>query len=121
MADVQALLAHRTIGASHVHAATLGLTHPFPSQIMTQSAAAMMQGSQKISTRCPALDKVLDGGLSRGHVLEISGPPGCPKEKLAIGIVASFAEAGEEIIFVGEDWLCLSYLSMWTFERDVRF
>jgi KaiC/GvpD/RAD55 family RecA-like ATPase len=27
-----------------------------------------------------ALDKLLEVGISRGHVVEISGPPGCVKE-----------------------------------------
>ena len=70
---------------------------------MTQSAALMVQQSQKILTKCVALDKILEGGLSRGQILEISGPPGSPKEKLALNIVASFAEYGEETLFVGED------------------
>jgi RAD51-like protein 2 len=70
---------------------------------MTQSAALMVQQSQKISTKCVALDKILGGGLSRGQILEISGPPGSPKEKLALNIMATFAESGEETLFVGKD------------------
>ena len=70
---------------------------------MTQSAALMVQQSQKVSTKCVALDKILGGGLSRGQILEISGPPGSPKEKLALNIMATFAESGEETLFVGKD------------------
>ncbi|KDR79965.1 hypothetical protein GALMADRAFT_62743 [Galerina marginata CBS 339.88] len=66
----------------------------------TQSAALLSQKSQRLLTRCAVLEKVLDGGLSRGQILEISGPPGSPKEKLAINVVASFAETGDEIVFV---------------------
>lgn len=68
---------------------------------MTQSAALMVQQSQKISTKCLALDKILGGGLCRGQILEISGPPGSPKEKLVMNIMATFAESGEETLFVG--------------------
>jgi len=75
---------------------------------MTQSAALMVQQSQKILTKCVALDKILEGGLSRGQILEISGPPGSPKEKLALKIVAAFAEFGEETLFVGEDLMMIS-------------
>ncbi|KAF8965053.1 P-loop containing nucleoside triphosphate hydrolase protein [Flammula alnicola] len=67
---------------------------------LTQSAAAMVQHAQKMSTKCAALDKMLDGGLSRGQILEISGPPGSPKEKMAIDILTAFALAGDEVIFV---------------------
>ncbi|KAF8155556.1 P-loop containing nucleoside triphosphate hydrolase protein [Crassisporium funariophilum] len=74
---------------------TPSLTHP-----LTQSAAALTQHSQKIATKCAALDRVLEGGLSRGNIVEISGPPGCIKEKLALNIVASFVEEGEEVIFI---------------------
>lgn len=34
--------------------------------------------------------------------MEISGPPGTPKETVATNIVTSFVEAGEGVIFVGE-------------------
>ncbi|KAF8182005.1 hypothetical protein BJ912DRAFT_600304 [Pholiota molesta] len=39
-------------------------------------------------------------GLSGGQILEISGPPGSPKERMAINILRSFVEVGEEVIFV---------------------
>ena len=75
---------------------TPALTHP-----MTQSAAVMVQHSQRISTKCTSLDKALDGGISRGHILEISGPPGSAKEQLLMNIVAAFVEVNEEVIFIG--------------------
>ena len=68
---------------------------------MTQSAATMVQHSHKMSTKCTSLDKALDGGVSRGHVLEISGPPGSAKEQLLMNIVAAFVEVNEEVIFIG--------------------
>ena len=68
---------------------------------MTQSAAVMVRHSQKTSTKCTSLDKALEGGISRGHVLEISGPPGTAKEQLLMNIVAAFVEVNEEVIFIG--------------------
>jgi RAD51-like protein 2 len=62
----------------------------------------MVTRSQIFSTLCPPVDKLLSGGLSRGHILEISGPPGTPKETLAVNIVKSFVEANEEVLFVGK-------------------
>ena len=47
------------------------------------------------------MDKILGGGLPRGHILEISGPPGSFKETLALDFVRTFVEADERIIFVG--------------------
>jgi RAD51-like protein 2 len=62
----------------------------------------MLQQSPRVKTKCAALDQVLDGGLRRGHILEISGPPGSPKEKLIINVISVFAEAEEDILFVGK-------------------
>ena len=69
---------------------------------LTQSAAVMVRHSHKISTKCGSLDKLLEGGISRGHVIEISGPPGCVKEQLLMNIVAAFVEVNEEVMFIGE-------------------
>ena len=77
------------------------LQTPTLSYPMTQSAAVMVQHSHKTSTKCTSLDKALEGGLSRGHVLEISGPPGSAKEQLLMNIVAAFIEVNEEVIFIG--------------------
>ena len=58
---------------------------------LTQSAAAMVDiTSEKISTLCSAVDTLLDGGLTRGSILEISGPPGSAKETLAVNVIKSF-------------------------------
>jgi len=67
----------------------------------TQSAASMVHNAQKFSTRSTAIDELLSGGLPRGHILEISGPPGTPKEVIATNLVTSFVEAGEEVLFIG--------------------
>lgn len=61
----------------------------------------MLQRSEQIKTQCTGLDAVLDGGLRRGHILEISGPPGSPKERLLIEIACVFAKAEEGVLFVG--------------------
>ena len=75
---------------------------------MTQSAAAMMGTTKRYSTACAALDKLLGGGLKRGSVLEINGPPGCGKEHIAANAVKGFIEAKQEVLFVGmrSDTIC---------------
>ncbi|GLB42340.1 putative strand invasion [Lyophyllum shimeji] len=67
---------------------------------LTQSAASMANDGGRLSTKCPGIDELLSGGLARGQVLEISGPPGSPKEAVAMDIATSFVEAGHEVIFV---------------------
>ncbi|KAI0676330.1 P-loop containing nucleoside triphosphate hydrolase protein [Trametes maxima] len=68
---------------------------------MTQSAAAMMGTTTKqYSTRCAPLDRLLDGGLKRGFILEINGPPGSGKEQLAANAVKSFVDCRQEVLFV---------------------
>ncbi|OBZ67447.1 DNA repair and recombination protein RadA [Grifola frondosa] len=67
---------------------------------MTQSAASMVGATRKYSTGCGPVDRLLDGGLKRGHILEISGPPGSGKEILAANTVKSFIALGEKVIFV---------------------
>jgi RAD51-like protein 2 len=62
----------------------------------------MAQNAEKFTTRSSAIDKLLSGGIQRGHVLEVSGPPGTPKELVATSIATSFVEAGEGVIFVGD-------------------
>jgi RAD51-like protein 2 len=61
----------------------------------------MLTSTSKVATGCAPVDRLLNGGLSRGHILEISGPPGSAKEQLAINFVRSFVEVGDEVLFVG--------------------
>ncbi|PPQ96132.1 hypothetical protein CVT26_004767 [Gymnopilus dilepis] len=67
---------------------------------LTQPVARLVEGEVRLLTRCPTLDKFLDGGLPHGHVLEVSGPPGSPKELLSINILASALERNDEVIFI---------------------
>ncbi|KAH7907948.1 hypothetical protein BJ138DRAFT_1158770 [Hygrophoropsis aurantiaca] len=66
----------------------------------SQSVAFMTVRPKCISSNNLVIDKLLGGGIPRGHILEISGPPGCIKESLALDFVRSFVECGEEVIFV---------------------
>ncbi|KAH9946912.1 hypothetical protein B0H21DRAFT_692903 [Amylocystis lapponica] len=69
---------------------------------MTQSAASMVGATKTFSTQCGPLDRLLGGGLRRGHILELSGPPGCAKEALAISIVRTFLQSVQEVVFVAD-------------------
>jgi len=74
----------------------------------SQSAAALSSNATAsvFSTACPGADKLLLGGLKRGKILEVSGPPGAPKEAIAVNVVRSFVAAGEAVLFVGMYWRC---------------
>jgi hypothetical protein len=69
--------------------------------VLTQSAASLLTAPTRYASGCAPVDALLKGGLTRGHILEISGPPGSCKEKLAVRFVKSFLERGEEVVFVG--------------------
>lgn len=71
---------------------------------LTQKASTMLNPSPKVSTNFAALDNILGGGLQRGHILEISGPPGSLKEKVALQICSVFLESGDDIIVLGKRW-----------------
>ncbi|KAH9852278.1 hypothetical protein C2E23DRAFT_194079 [Lenzites betulinus] len=76
-------------------------TRPSASLPMTQSAAAMLGSTEKpFLTACAPLDRLLDGGLRRGYILEINGPPGSGKEQIAVNAVRSFVARKLEVLFV---------------------
>jgi RAD51-like protein 2 len=68
---------------------------------MSQSIASLISRSQNFVCIYAAVNAVLAGGLRRGCILEISGPPGSFKETLALDYMRLFIEANEEVIFVG--------------------
>ncbi|KAF8735894.1 hypothetical protein AX14_001275 [Amanita brunnescens Koide BX004] len=66
----------------------------------TQAASFLMNAQQTVSTTYSPMDNLLCGGVRRGQVLEISGPPGSPKEALLLKVVSAFVELGEEVVFL---------------------
>jgi hypothetical protein len=72
-----------------------------PEFSLTQNAASMAMRSSIFQIGWPPIDKILGGGISRGNILEISGPPGCYKDCVAMGSVISFINADEEVLFMG--------------------
>lgn len=73
---------------------------------LTQSAASLQaMPVNRFSTQSEPVDNILGGGLMRGQILEVSGPPGTMKEACAVGVAMSFVQKGEEILFVGKGFL----------------
>ena len=67
----------------------------------TQSAAALSQVSQRLQTGCHALDDLLKGGIQRGHILELSGPPGTPKELVVMNLIERFVNDQNGVLIAG--------------------
>ncbi|KAJ7599049.1 P-loop containing nucleoside triphosphate hydrolase protein [Mycena floridula] len=69
---------------------------------LTQSAASMAKSTRMppLSSQWFPLDKLLTGGLSRGNIMEISGPPGAAKERIALNFVRSVVQLDEQVLFV---------------------
>lgn len=61
----------------------------------------MMESPAGVFHCCPLVDKLLGGGLARGNILELSGPPGTSKSALVLGLVKDFVERGEEVLVLG--------------------
>jgi RAD51-like protein 2 len=71
-----------------------------PGPPLSQSLASLISRSQIFACSYAAVNTALGGGLPRGHILEISGPPGSFKESLALDYARIFVEANEEVIFI---------------------
>lgn len=78
-----------------------GLTQSQQIQPHTRAASSLMNAPQTVSTKYSPMDNLLGGGVRRGQVLEISGPPGSPKEALLLKVVSAFVELREEVVFLG--------------------
>lgn len=80
--------------------AILSATQAARAPPMTQSAASIVGGAAQYTTHCRPLDSLLEGGLKRGYILELSGAPGCKKEALASDVASSFVEVSQGVLFV---------------------
>ncbi|TFY65762.1 hypothetical protein EVG20_g5335 [Dentipellis fragilis] len=65
-----------------------------------QTAAAYISSAKTYSSSCQPLDALLNGGLPRAHVLELSGPPGTCKERLALRLACNAVNSNEGILWV---------------------
>ncbi|GGL50498.1 DNA repair and recombination protein RadB [Halocalculus aciditolerans] len=53
-----------------------------------------------VSTGCPPLDDLLGGGLERGQVTQLYGPPGAGKTNVALSAAVQAADAGGTAVYV---------------------
>lgn len=57
--------------------------------------------AKRYSTGSPCVDQLLEGGLKRGHILELSAPPGALPQTCAIHVAREFVKDGQGVIFAG--------------------
>ena len=72
----------------------------------TQSAAALLDSTNDVFHCCPPIDNLLDGGLRRGHVLELLGPPGTPKTAVVLEMITDFIGNQQDVLIIG---ICLGF------------
>ncbi|WP_433625311.1 DNA repair and recombination protein RadB [Halomicrococcus sp. NG-SE-24] len=64
-----------------------------------------MTDAEKISTGCPPLDDLLGGGLERGTVTQVYGPPAAGKTNVALGAAVETAREGGTVVYVDTEGL----------------
>ncbi len=64
--------------------------------------------SDPLTTGCGALDAVLGGGIERGVVTQLYGPPASGKTNVALTVAAEAAAAGERVLYVDTEDLSLT-------------
>lgn len=63
---------------------------------------------EHISTGCPPLDDLLDGGFERGTVTQVYGPPAAGKTNLALGTAVDVAAKGGTAVYIDTEGLSLT-------------
>jgi RAD51-like protein 2 len=70
--------------------------------LLGRSAAELISVDKKFLSSCVPLDRLLGEGLSSGHILELSGPPGAAKEILATRFISNAISSNDQVLFVGK-------------------
>ena len=83
----------------------------------TQSAAALLDSTIDVFRCCPPIENLLDGGLRRGHILELLGPPGTPKAAPVLEIIKDFIENREDVLIIGIHARILQFVCYPTYRR----
>jgi RAD51-like protein 2 len=67
-----------------------------------RTADKLISINKRFPSSCVPLDRLLGDGLPSGHVLELSGPPGTPKDTLATKFASSAVSSSDQVLFVGK-------------------
>ena len=60
-----------------------------------------------VSTGCDALDDLLGGGLDRGTITQVYGPPASGKTNLALSAAVEAAAGGDSVVYIDTEGLSL--------------
>ncbi len=63
-----------------------------------------------VKTGCSALDELLGGGLERGAITQIYGPPGSGKTNVALSTAVNVASAGGRALYIDTEGLSIDRL-----------
>ena len=67
----------------------------------TQPASILLDSTRSVIPVPEPMKSLFDeGGLKKGHILELSGPPGSPKESVLIDVIKAVVPE-EDVIFLG--------------------
>ncbi|KAK7207296.1 P-loop containing nucleoside triphosphate hydrolase protein [Myxozyma melibiosi] len=74
--------------------------HKLPRQSLSSYLKTIDAADNKISSRIETIDTITRGGLSRGKVTEIAGPPGSGKTSFAIQFVVSAVLEHKKVLWI---------------------
>lgn len=66
-----------------------------------------MTDDEKLTTGCPSVDDLLGGGLERGTVTQVYGPPAAGKTNVALGTAVETARAGGTAVYIDTEGLSI--------------
>ncbi|KAK9455552.1 P-loop containing nucleoside triphosphate hydrolase protein, partial [Dipodascopsis uninucleata] len=81
----------------------LNQVHRLPSRSLTSVIGKLDSTTSKLSTRVPALDSIIRGGIMRGKITEVSGPPGSGKTSFAIQVASTATNNGLKVLWIDTD------------------
>lgn len=82
--------------------------NPIPDRTVFVPSCEIAPVSEPISTGCAALDGLLGGGLPRGSVTQVYGPPAAGKTNLALSAAVETAVAGELSYYIDTEGLSVA-------------
>jgi DNA repair protein RadB len=74
--------------------------------------------SDRIPTGCAAVDDLLGGGLERGAVTQVYGPPAAGKTNIVLSAAVELAAAGESALFVDTEGLSVDRMEQLASGRE---
>jgi len=73
-----------------------------------------------ISTGCEPLDSLLGGGLKRGTITQLYGPPAAGKTNVALGATVEVAAAGDRALYIDTEGLSADRFGQLADARDAE-